>query len=410
MLKYDESLSIHTNHKTHTTNRPQQIHNQSFSTNASELAFLQSWKPVLNNPAAQISQISLGGYKELYDMGVYYRHKYPDFYRENDPFVLWANMYTGPRVIDSARLFARGYLGPNATSVGKVYAINQTDPRSIANSLAPSDLCANYKDDPAGNSTAWANVYLPPIAERINSLLSGGLNFTTDDITSFPYLCGFETQITGVRSPWCDVFTEEETLQYEYAQDIRYYYGTGPGTSLNSNLMLPFLTAIIERFVDGPNATYTSQSNNYTTAPFHPNPLIATFANDGQISQLAAATGVFDSQDPLPITEMLEDRIYKATNVNPMRGTIGFERLNCGSEGLFMRVKFNDAVYPVADCQSGPGKSCPLEEYAELIGGKSEEFGDWQERCGNEEADRVPEAKTTFLKDLGLPFMYVVEP
>ena len=344
-------------------------------------------------------------------MGVDYRHKYPDFYRENEPFVLWANMYTGPRVVDSARLFARGYLGPNATSVGKVYALNQTDPRSIANSLAPSDLCENYKDDPAGNSTAWADVYLPPIVERINARVSGGLNFTADDITSFPYLCGFETQITGSRSPWCDVFTEEEILQYEYAQDIRYYYGTGPGTTLNSNLMLPFLTAIIERFVDGPNATYTSTSNNYTTAPpFHPNSLIATFANDGQISQLAAATGVFDDQTPLPITEMLQDRIYKATNVNPMRGTVGFERLNCGSEGLFVRVKFNDAVYPVAACQSGPGRSCPLAEYAALIEGKSEDFGDWQERCGNAAEDRVPGAKTTFLRDLGLPFMYAVAP
>jgi len=341
-------------------------------------------------------------------MGVDYRHKYPDFYRENEPFVLWANMYTGPRVIDSARLFARGYLGPNATSVGKVYAINQTDPRSVANSLAPSDLCDNYIDDPAGNSTAWADVYLPPIAARINSQLDG-LTFTTGDVSIFPYLCGFETQITGARSPWCDVFTEAEILQYEYAQDIRYYYGNGPGTSLNSNLMLPFLTAIIERFTDGPNATYHSSSSN-NSSTFHPNPLIATFANDGQISQLAAATGVFDHQPPLPITYMPEDRTYKATNINPMRGTVGFERLNCGSAGLFVRVKFNDAVYPVADCQSGPGRSCPLDEYRALIEGKSEAFGDWQEQCGNPEGERVEGAETTFLRDLGLPFVFAVEP
>jgi acid phosphatase len=361
---------------------------------------------VLTNPEAQLSQISLGGYKELYDMGVDYRWKYPTFYKENDPFVLWANKYTGPRVVDSARLFARGYLGPNATEVGKVYAINQTDPRSIANSLAPSDLCTNYSDNPAGNSTTWAGIYLPPIVERINKRLSG-LNFTSDDITSFPYLCGFETQITGRRSPWCDVFTEEETLQYEYAQDIRYYYGTGPGTELESNLMLPFIAAIVERFTDGPNATYT---NNNQTTPFKPGPLIATFANDGQISQIAAGTGVFDNQEPLPIDHILTDRIYKASNVSPMRGTVGFERLNCGSEGLFVRIKFNDAVYPVAKCQDGPGRSCSLDDYRELINAKSDAFGDWQVSCGNDNSTRVPNAKTTFLKDLGLPFMYVVKP
>lgn len=339
-------------------------------------------------------------------MGVEYRWKYPDFYKENEPFVLWANKYTGPRVVDSARLFARGYLGPNATDVGKVYAINQTDPRSIANSLAPSDLCTNYRDAPGGNSTTWANVYLPPIVERINGLLNG-LELTSSDITNFPYLCGFETQITGRRSPWCDVFTEEEIMQYEYAQDIRYYYGTGPGTDLESNLMLPFITAIVERFTDGPNATYTS---NNQSAPFKPNRLIATFANDGQISQLAAATGVFDNQEPLPIDRLLEDRIYRASNVSPMRGTVNFERLNCDSDDLFLRIKFNDAVYPVANCQSGPGRSCPLEKYRELIDSKSEAFGDWQQQCGNDNSTRVPNAKTTFLKDIGLPFMYAVKP
>ena len=384
----------------------EQIHAQAFSTNASKLAFLKTWKPVLTNPGAQLSLLSPGGYKELYDMGVDYRWKYPDFYKENEPLVLWANKYTGPRVVDSARLFARGYLGPNATDLGKVYAINQTDPRSIANSLAPSDLCTNYSDDPAGNSTTWADVYLPPIVERINKRLSG-LAFNTSDITRFPYLCGFETQITGKRSPWCDVFTEEEILQYEYAQDIRYYYGVGPGTDLESNLMLPFITAIIERFTDGPNATYT---NHNQSTSFRPGPLIATFANDGQINQIVAGTGVFESQEPLPIDRLLTDRIYKASNISPMRGTVGFERLNCGSDGLFVRIKFNDAVYPVAKCQTGPGKSCPLADYRDLIDKKSAAFGDWQQRCGNDNSTRVPNAKTTFLEDLGLPFMYVVKP
>jgi len=76
------------------------------------------------------------------------------------------------------------------------------------------------------NATTWANIYVPPIVTRINKLLQG-LQFNSSDVTVFPYLCGFGTQITGRRSPWCDVFTEEETLQYEYAQDIRYWYGTG---------------------------------------------------------------------------------------------------------------------------------------------------------------------------------------
>lgn len=385
------------------------IHNANFSTHAPELDFLHSWQPVLRHPDLQISELSLGGYKELYEMGVNYRWQYPTFYTENSPFVLWANKYSDTvfRVVDSARLFARGYLGPNATSVGKVYSIDSKDSRSITNSLAPGDLCPNYEDSSGGeNVTTWANIYLPPIVKRINGLLKG-LEFNSSDVNIFPYLCGFETQITGKRSPWCDVFTQQEILEYEYAQDIRYWYGTGLGTDLEKNMMLPFLTALLRRFIDGPNATYPSNSS--TSPPFQPNPLIATFTNDGQVNQLAAALGVFDNEPQLPATHIPPHRLFRASRVSPMRGTIGFERLNCGHRGLFMRVKLNNAVYPVANCQDGPGRSCALGEYQALVGEKMRRFGDFAVACGIEDGSGGVE-KTTFLWDLGLPFEEEVVP
>lgn len=70
-----------------------QIHAASFRTNASQFDFLHSWQPVLRHPELELSEISIGGYKELYNMGVNYRWAYPDFYTENTPFVLWANRY-----------------------------------------------------------------------------------------------------------------------------------------------------------------------------------------------------------------------------------------------------------------------------------------------------------------------------
>ncbi|KAK5116667.1 hypothetical protein LTR62_007341 [Meristemomyces frigidus] len=390
----------------------QKIHNATYSTSAPEFQFLQSWQPVLRHPAAELSELSLGGYKELYDMGVNYRWQYPDFYTDNTPFVLWANRYQQSvfRVVDSARLFARGYLGPNATTAGSVYVLNNTDPRSIANSLAASDLCANYNDDSGGaNATTWQNIYTPPIVERINKLFTGNLNFTVSDILTFPYLCGFETQITGRTSPWCATFTEREFLDYEYAQDIRYWYGTGLGTQLEKNLMLPFLTQLVQRFVDGPNTTYPPITGNGTM--FHPNPLIATFSNDGQVNQLVAATGIFDHQPQLPATHAPEDRTFRSSHFVPMRGTVTFERLNCDC-GLFMRIKLDDEVYPVAACQSGPGSSCPLEDYQALVAEKSQAAGEFEVECGIANSSVVPigQDKNTFLTQLGLPWEYVVKP
>ncbi|KAK0907965.1 hypothetical protein LTR02_005155 [Friedmanniomyces endolithicus] len=174
--------------------------------------------------------------------------------------------------------------------------------------------------------------------------------------------------------------------------------------------MLPFLTALVQRFIDGPNASYTN--TNSTAPPFHPNPLIATFTNDGQISQLSAAIGVFDAQPQLPATYIPANRTYKSSNFVPMRGTIGFERLNCGYRGVFMRIKLDDQVYPVPACQQGPGRSCPLEEYAAIVAGKSAAAGDYELECGIANASVVPVGKdyTTFLTDLDLPWEYVVKP
>jgi acid phosphatase len=57
-----------------------------------------------------------------------------------------------------------------------------------------------------------------------------------------------------------------------------------------------------------------------------------------------------------------------------MRGTVAIEVLNCGvgsakrtSDETYIRVQFNDTVYPIATCQNGPGKSCLLSEYISIL-------------------------------------------
>lgn len=176
-----------------------------------------------------------------YNLGTDLRFRYPDFYTDNTPFLLWANEYQ--RTIDSARyapplsstrfspkkarLFARGYLGPNA-SYGSVFSVNASAPGAAGNSLAPSGSCPTFKDASGGEHAAtWDSIYLPPITKRLNKLIEGNLTLTDSQVSIFPYLCGFETQITGRRSNWCEVFREHEVLEYEYRQDLRYYYGTG---------------------------------------------------------------------------------------------------------------------------------------------------------------------------------------
>lgn len=419
-----------------------------------QLEFLKTWRPVLSDPTAQIAQISPTGYKELTEMGASWRLRYPDLYAYNTPFTMWSNWYNpSPRVRDSARMFAHGFLGPNATELGTIYALNSSDPASWMNSLAPSDLCPAYKDE--GGSPyidEWQSIYLPPIMSRLNAKVKGNFTFTQQEVTIIPYLCGFETQITGNRSPFCDVFHEDEILQYEYAQDLRYWYGTGLGSDIEKLQMLPTLAMLIERFVDGPDATYSLHNSTFQSPK-----LLASFSNDGQINQLVAASGVFDNEPPLPSNMTLLNRKFRASRLTPMRGTITFERLTCfapemppdpssgcvvGSShsasgpstlrthdtatrstntqkrddditkpsGVYVRVLLNDVVYPIANCDSGPGASCQLSRYQNIVKDKLAKAGDFPNLCNTTNASFSKKPQSTFFMDNTLPFMHPIKP
>ncbi|CAG8976227.1 hypothetical protein HYALB_00010773, partial [Hymenoscyphus albidus] len=324
----------------------------------------------------------------------------------------WANLY--PRVVQTAQNFVRGFLGSSASTLGTVVTVNSTgSPQAIFDSLAPSDLCPSFRDGNGGvEATKWSSTYLPPITARLNALVSGNLTFATSDVSIFPYLCGFESQITGQFSPWCSVFTAAELLQYEYAQDLRYYYGIGDGTDLSSKMMLPFLNSLLRLLGKGPGQM--GQGKNGT---FKVPDIVTAFLNDGQLTELVAATGVMGDQKPLNGSAIpaAEEWKYVASRFVSMRGTVAFERLSCspvaeeeeeeqfacdpprappsnsteGGKETYVRILLNDAVYPVPTCQNGPGRSCALEEYTEIVGSKLGDAGDLRGRCNVSEAVRM---------------------
>lgn len=323
------------------------------------------------------------------------RTKYPGWYKYGSPFHVWSNDYQ--RTVDSARLFARGYGGPNATALGTVKPILAKDSSAVANSLATSDSCPTYNDrSGAGYVDTWDGIYLPPIAERLNAFIDGDLTLTASDVSNFPYLCGFESQILRKTSPFCSVFTEEEILQYEYRQDLRYYYGTGPGSYRNTSVMLPVIQGVIDILKSGPETPLVGADNGEKAL----GPLTVAFTHDNQINQMVSSLGIFDSQAPLPADSMDKDRIYVSSRNNPMRGTVAFERLSCGGDKkAYLRLLLNDAVYPVVGCSCGPGKSCPLDKYNDkVLAGKWKKAGSFEDFC------KLPAGSVTTSETGGVTF------
>ncbi|KAH7311483.1 histidine acid phosphatase [Stachybotrys elegans] len=395
--------------------------NTSSYTATGPLAFTHSWDTPLTDPAIQIAQLSKTGYKELYDLGYTLRTRYPDLYNEGEEFFVYANNYT--RVLQTARTFVRGYLGVNSTLLGNVVSVTSRGfPDQLANTLAPSDMCPTFRDDPDTQMSAWQSRWLPAFIERQYQHIEGDLTLDNGTWNDFMYICGFESQIRGRMSPFCDTFTQEEMEQYEYLQDLRYYYGHGPGADVSSKMMVPFLKSLMGRFADGPNAKGTREDGSSFKVPS----LLMNFLNDGQLNQLATAIGVFDEQEPLPTDHIPEDRLWRSSRISPMRGTIAFERLNCRvpkpcvsrrQEGsvlrneTFVRIRLNEAVYPVPSCQDGPGKSCRLEDYLAYISDKLEANGNFASVCNaTDPATPTQVAGASFITDLAQPHLQIVKP
>lgn len=410
------------------------------------LSFMKDWRTVLTNADLQIAMESPTGAKEAHDLGYTLRTRYPQLYNDGDEFMVWANNYT--RVLQTAKFFVQGFLGFTAAERGGVVSVTSTGyTGNIGNSLAPSDQCPNFYDSSGGDyATEWADVYIPPIQERLQALIEGNFTFKANDISQMPYLCGFESQITGRLSPWCDIFTDDELQQYEYAQDLRYWYGLGPGTDLEKKMMMPYLNALVGLLQKGPGLNGTAADGSSFVLP----DLLVTFLNDGQLVELITASGVFDNETDLSGTEMNPDRLFIASHFVTMRGTIAFERLNCivggsndtyalrtrsassgpgsaevhgvqrrygnttatgSTNATYIRIKLNDAVYPLPSCKNGPGESCLLSDYVEYISDKYAAEGNWTENCNVTTADAPTKvAGASFYTDLTSPWLQQLPP
>jgi hypothetical protein len=257
--------------------------------------------------------------------------------------------------------------------------------------------------------------WVPKTVKRINSQLSGNLTFDETEVLFFPYMCAYESQITGQLSPWCGVFTENELRKYAYSQDLSYFYSVGPGSIGPAKvLFLPFLESLISLLEKGPGQIGIGRDG----ANFEVPNLIMAFLNDNQIAEMTAAMGIFDSEGLLPDDHIPANHLYNVANFITMRGTVAFEVMDCEPESkssssneTYIRILFNDAVYPIASCRSGPGSSCPLSKYASIIHKKLNGAGNFQEYCNitkNSHPERVLGA--SFFSDMSLDFLTFVAP
>ncbi|KAI9817581.1 MAG: acid phosphatase pho5 [Pycnora praestabilis] len=329
------------------------------------------------------------GSLEAFTTGVKLRTRYSHLLGElpTRKTKLWAS--DSKRVVDTARYFSAGFFSLDWEEVANLELISETEGLG-ANTLTPGDTCKWYRDDAEyghdygiGMLKKFIPTYLEAVRDRL-AQQNPDIVFDIGEIYSMQEMCGFETTVRG-SSQWCDVFTHEDWLNFEYARDLIHYYRSGPGNPYGPTMGWLWLNATM----------------NLITAGSSVGSMFFSFVHDGDIIPMLAAFDLFHDDEDLPVTHILKSRHWRTSQITPMGGRIILERISCsssehtgGSEANFVRVNVNDGIVGIPGCSEGPGGSCPLSEFRELVQRRGKEVGDFREKCG---LGREAPEKITFL-------------
>lgn len=243
----------------------------------------------------------------------------------------------------------------------------------------------------------FRSTYLPAIAARFE-VQNPGIRFTDGEVYSMQELCGFETLVRG-SSPWCDVFSHEDWLNFEYARDVLHYYRAGPGNKYGPAMGWLWLNATAGLMRRAPDAgrLFFSLYGPLFVIPVWELRVALTSENsvhDGDIIPMLAALDLSPSEQHLPVTHRPQERAWRTSQVVPMNGRTIFELHSCNSsrprpnannkksQEHFVRININDGIVSLPTCTSGPGSSCPLEDFLALVRRRGVEIGDFREICG----------------------------
>lgn len=339
------------------------------------LAFMEKWQsPILDD---KLEELTPSGAVDAEKVGRHFMERYPDLVPQTKKILADKKS----RTYDTARNMIKAF--PQEDDVDIVRVTQNTNGSMEA--LIPHKSCKAFNKTPGTKEQAKViALYAKSVAHRLSPYIPFALS--PNDVVGFQMLCGYESAITGSRSPICALFTDAEWMAYEYAWDLKYAYMVGPMNPLSPYLGFPWLQAQAKIF-------------QHITADDHPGTgwpasqrFFLSFTHREVPPFVATALGLFNSSsnaaEQFPTDHINWTRAWKMSDLIPFLGHVGMEKMTCergavhgDGPGEFIRFIANTAPRPIPDCQDGPGASCEFHRFRELIGKGARAHEDFHKVC-----------------------------
>ncbi|KAI0152988.1 histidine phosphatase superfamily [Xylariaceae sp. FL1272] len=298
------------------------------------------------NSTFGINDLSAPGRQQLFNHGVAMKLQYPELFTNE---VLAGDQ---DRVVESAVWFMDGYYGRSANSTATLNRIAEDD--VTVSWITPFDTCEAWEYTYGSDLVAeWGAVYLPPIARRINRVLSQAyptVNFTAAHVHGMLYACAYGTAVYGIdSSPWCPVFLPEEILKHEYEYDLLLRGAFGYGLpddmgAVTGSLLVSNVTAFL-RDTTGPN-------------------LSLNFGHDTTIDVGLTALGLAADPAYPPEGPVNATRAWRTAKQVPFAAQMFFKTLSCGDETR-IQLLLNEANFDLSPtgCESDEYGTCSFGDF-----------------------------------------------
>ncbi|KAK9900897.1 phosphoglycerate mutase-like protein [Cystobasidium minutum MCA 4210] len=405
------------------------------------LGFLEHWKTPVNED--NMEQLTGPGARDAKKLGATLANHYEQLVPGRDEPAIKIYTASSQRDVDSSTAFITGMfpnrtLGTSQGQVDLVKVPNKNEDWSF--SLTPHKVCDRF-DKSQGKKER--NAYQEVVAKKAIQRLTEkgelpGWKWNWTDIIAMQQMCGYESVIRD-SSEFCKVFTEEEWLEFEYGQDLYYYHMLGRHRKWTAALGIPWIQiaasnlkktrtqhVIVPPVVPKPthglfdilkknkaekaSSTTTSSSFELPKPTQGPNATLPQafhiwFTHREEVPLVTHALDLYHGHDEatgaMPLDKVNPTRVWKTSEIIPFLGHVSLERMECAAAGAdkkegddgevqahpYVRIIVNGSPQEQPSCHDGPGGSCPLHQFLELVDDLPSIYGELKEVCQQTEED-----------------------
>ncbi|KAL1296763.1 hypothetical protein AAFC00_000228 [Neodothiora populina] len=348
------------------------------------LEFLDKWKTPITDPKSQLEKITPQGVKDAKKVSKHLLDRYPLLVPTTKK--IYADKKS--RTQDTAKAFAAVF--PQSVEVVKI------ELEESFHSQVPHKSCNKFSKAPGDKELdEFVQFYTRNVISRLQRFAP--VELEAYDIIGLQQMCGYESAITGKVSKLCAVFTDDEWMAYEYAWDLKYSYMVGHGNPLSPYLGFPWLNTTSELMSRFHAPQHQASKNEGDDIPDDDGQrFFIAFTHREVPPFIATAMGLFNSSsaqaEEFPTDRINWSRAWKMAELIPFLGHVGIEKLTCygrhsgedeNTPEEFIRVIANSAPRPIPRCQDGPGASCSIDTFTELVRQGMEKYGDFDGICEN---------------------------